>query len=111
MAFEKAPTAILPGYASDGTHITIPIAALDGLTAPACDAATGDWRAIVLALCSTAFRYYKDLPVADRPQAFKAYPPTRVPVNSGALEGTFKETFEFDFYNSWETPDIAEEPT
>ena len=46
-----APTVFFPGYASDGTNITIPIASLPGLTADEAAADTGDgtevYRAIV----------------------------------------------------------------
>lgn len=110
MAFNKSPTTLWPSYSSDGTNITIPIAALDGLTAAEADAVTGDWRSIVLAFCATAYRYYSELATADRPTAFVASPPTQYPVTSGDLAGTFKATYSFEFYNVYCTPNVADEP-
>jgi|APFre7841882724_1041349.scaffolds.fasta_scaffold07424_1 hypothetical protein len=110
MAFNPAPTSIWPSYTSDGTNITIPIAALDGLTAAEAHATTGDWRSIMLALCSTAYRHYSDLLAADRPAMFSASMPTISPVTSGTLAGTFRTTYAFVFNNEYCVPDVADEP-
>jgi len=110
MAFVKAPTSLWPSYTSDGTNITIPIAALDGLTAAEAHTSTGDWRSIMLSICSTAYRHYSELATADKPTMFIASMPTITPVSSGTLAGTFKTTFSFAFNNEWCTPDVADEP-
>jgi hypothetical protein len=110
MAFNKAPTAIFPGYSSDGTDITIPIADLDGLTAAEANATTGDWREIIYAICVTAFKHYNDLATADKPVAFIASPPSRYAVTSGDLSGTFRESFTFQFYNEYAEGDVVDEP-
>lgn len=110
MAFNKAPTELFAGYSSDGTNITIPIADILGLTAAEAHATTGDWRSIFLSLCATAFTHYNDLVEEDRPTAFVASPPTQYPVTSGDLEGTFKQTYAFVFYNTFSMPDVADEP-
>jgi hypothetical protein len=47
VTFTRVPSDLFPGYESDGTDITIPIADLIGLTAEEADAVTGDWRKIV----------------------------------------------------------------
>ena len=110
MAFVKAPTSLWPSYSSDGTNITIPIAALDGLTAAEAHTSTGDWRSIMLAMCSTAYRHYSELATANKPQMFSASMPTISPVTSGTLAGTFRTTYSFVFNNEWCTPDVADEP-
>lgn len=111
MAFNKAPTAMWSGYSSDGTNITIPIAALPGLTSDEANASTGDWRNIVLALVSKAYDYYASLPAADRPAAFVPAPPTTYPVSSGDLEGTFRTVYQLTFYCDYATPNVADEPS
>lgn len=67
MAFNIAPTTIFPGYTSDGTEITIPIAALDGLTAAEANATTGDVREVLRSILLTANNAIIALPSADKP--------------------------------------------
>ena len=110
MAFVKAPTSLWPSYTSDGTNITIPIAALDGLTAAEADTTTGDWRSIMLSVSSTAYRHYSELATANKPTMFTALMPTVTPISSGTLAGTFKTTYSFIFNNEYCTPDVADEP-
>lgn len=110
MAFNKAPTTIWPSYTSDGTDITIPIAALDGLTAAEAHTTTGDWRSIMLAIVSTAYRYYSELADADKPTALTMSQPTITAVSTGSFAGTYRTGYSFSFYNEYATPDIADEP-
>lgn len=110
MAFNKAPTSIWPSYSSDGTNITIPIAALDGLTAAEANASTGDWREIALAFSHTLYRHYYGLAAADRPDGFVTTPPRHIPITSGDFEGGFRITYSLDFYTSGCTPDMMDEP-
>jgi hypothetical protein len=110
MAFNGAPTQLFPGYSSDGTNITIPIADIEGLTAAEANSTTGDWREIFYGLCTTVFIHYNGLVAADKPQAFKANPPSRYAVESGALSGTFRETFQFQFWNEYAYGDVVDEP-
>lgn len=110
MAFNPAPTSLWPGYTSDGTNITIPIASLDGLTAAEAHTTTGDLRSIMLAFCSTGYRHYSELATADKPAMFTASMPTISPVTSGTLAGTFRTTYSFVFNNEYCTPDVADEP-
>lgn len=110
MAFNKAPTTLFPGYTSDGTNLTIPIAALDGLTAAEANTTTGDWRSIVLSLCTTVYRHYYALASADRPTAFTTRPPTTIPISSGSFEGSIKLVYSFDFYSTMCPPDVVDEP-
>lgn len=110
MAFNKAPTSLWPSYSSDGTNITIPIAAIDGLTSAEANTTTGDWRSIMLSLMSTLYRHYAALAAADKPKALIPAAPTVYPVTSGTLSGTFKTTYTVEFYNTYTTPNVADEP-
>lgn len=49
------PTQIFPGYTSDGTNITIPIASLPKLTAAAANATTGDGADVLWAIVDQAY--------------------------------------------------------
>ena len=110
MAFIKAPTALFPGYTSDGTYITIPIAAITGLTAAEAHATSGDWRNVLLSICYTALAHYDSLPTEDRPQAFSADMPTVGRVRTGALAGSLRQVYQFEFYNELPTTDVVDEP-
>lgn len=111
MAVDLTPSALFgASYSSDGTNITIPISAIQGLTAGEAHATTGDWREIFYGMNVTAFLHYINLPVADRPQGYKTTPPTRYAVESGALSGTFRETFQHQFWNEYAYGDVVDEP-
>ena len=110
MAFNKAPTALFPGYTSDGTNITIPIAALAGLTSAEAHTTTGDWRQIVLAMLSTLYSHYSGLETANKPQAVVVASPTVSPITSGTLSGTFKTVYQVTCYNEYSVPNVASEP-
>ena len=111
MAFVDTPTLLWPSYSSNGTNITIPIAALDGLTAAEADTTTGDWRSIMLSIISTAYRYYDSLATEDKPTALTMAQPTISAITSGTFAGTFRTTYSFTLYNEYSTPDVADEPT
>jgi hypothetical protein len=110
MAFNPAPTSLWPSYSSDGTSLTISLAALPGLTSAEANATTGDWRNVLLAIVSSAYAHYAGLTDADVPQALKLDPPQMYPVTSGPLEGTFRTTYAMQFYCEYAVPNVAEEP-
>ena len=111
MAFNDAPTTIWPSYTSDGTNITIPIAALDGLTAGLAHTSTGDWRAIVLAFQQTVFRHYNALAAENRPLAVVPKAPSQFAMSSGSFVGQTRITYSIEFYSPFGTPSVAAEPT
>lgn len=110
MAFNPAPTSIWPSYTSDGTNITIPIAALDGLTAAQANATTGDWRAIAVSFADTLQRHYFELADADKPTALIVMTPFPQAVTSGDFAGTYRTQYQMTCYGTVATPTIADEP-
>lgn len=98
MAFNPAPTSIWPSYSSDGTNITIPIAALNGLTSAEAHATTGSWLAIMQSLMVTQWEYYNSLATAAKPTAYVPAKPTQVFQNVGAWADYQKVTFMIDMY-------------
>ena len=110
MAFVDTPTLLWPDYTSNGTSITIPIAALDGLTAAEAHTDTGDWRSIMLSLIATAHRYYDELITADKPVAFVASDPTVQYTTSGTFAGSYRTTYTFTLYTDFAVPNMADEP-
>lgn len=68
MAFDKSINALFSGATSDGTDLTIPIAAITGLQSSDVDATTGDWRELVFNILNHVNSYYYSLDIADRPQ-------------------------------------------
>ena len=111
MAVDLTPSALFgAGYSSDGTNITIPISDIQGLTVGEAHATTGNWIEIFYGMCVSAFVHYIELSTADRPTAFKVSPPSRYAVESGALSGTFRETFQFQFWTEYAYGDVVDEP-
>jgi hypothetical protein len=111
MAFDKSPSALFPNYSSNGTNITIPLADIEGLTAAEAHTTSGDWRNIFLSICHTALQHYDSLATADKPQAFTADMPTVGRVRTGALAGSLRQVYSFEFYNELPITDVADEPT
>jgi hypothetical protein len=67
MAFNPAPTQLIPSISEDGTTLSFPLASVPGLTAANCDATTGDWRDIVLFFVENVFNHYAGLAAANKP--------------------------------------------
>jgi hypothetical protein len=67
MAFNKSIAHWIPGFSSDGTDITIPIASLTELTAGEVDATTGDIRRFLFALHAQLASIWDATAAADRP--------------------------------------------
>lgn len=69
--FNKTPTNVLSGYSSNGTNMTIPIAAVTGLSTAEAHTTTGDSRSILTAILDTFYLNLKALPAEDRPTKLK----------------------------------------
>lgn len=73
LTFLFAPTKIWPGFTSDGTSITIPIAELGGqLTAAEASMTAGDWREVLMALLLSVNTFHKAMPASNRPRTFQS---------------------------------------
>ena len=111
MAFNPAPTALWTGYTYADDKLSIPLAALDGLTADEANATTGDWRAIAQALQVTLYNHYNGLAAADKPTALVVSTPSVQAVTSGDFSGTVKATYSTSFYLNFDGAVVADEPS
>ena len=68
MALDKTPTAWIPGYSSNGTTISLPIASFPELTAAEAHTSTGDIRKILFAVIAKLHQDAAALAAADKPQ-------------------------------------------
>jgi len=67
MAFDPAPSTWLASWSEDGTDITVPIATFPEMTSGEADAATGDIRKVVYAICEALFQQMLVTASPDRP--------------------------------------------
>ena len=95
-------------YDSGTDTISIPLSSLFELTAGQADPATGDWRAIVLALLNTMWDAYIELD--DPPRAIQlSYSPGYV-MTGGALANTVKTEYSATTYLTFPEKYLADEP-
>ena len=105
-----APPDMIFGWTYDsGTDtISIPLSSLFELTAGQADPVTGDWRAVVLALCNTMWDAYIELD--DPPDAIQlSYSPGYV-MNAGAMANTVKTEYTAVTYLTFPEKYLADEP-
>ncbi len=103
------PSAMFSGYTSDGTNLTIPIASLNGLTASAAAASTGDARQVALSLVDSVFEYYNEL--TTRPTAMVVKDQGRRTQLSGNFQDYSKDTYQFVFYTVRPEGTVTDEPS
>jgi hypothetical protein len=103
-AYRISPEQAIPGYSSDGTSITMPIASLIGLTAAEADVVTGDWREILQAILLRAIEYQQTWVWSDRPVTYRIFGH-----NQYARE-TLDRSFAVTFFTNMGEPDVAPEP-
>lgn len=94
MAFNDTPTAWLPGYTSNGTTISIPIATFPELTVDEAHATTGDIRRILFAIADKMFKTYNALPESDRPARVEMFKSASIDVNTNVLTNSYTQTYE-----------------
>ena len=100
------PTALFPGYTSDGTSVTIPLAALGGLSAAEADAATGDGRKVAFELAKNMHEKIQAMAPEVRPTQFITSEST--PTGQGPNEVRKSYTLTFDVNIA--SVDVADEP-
>jgi len=111
MAFNAAPTSLFTGYTDTGTAMTIPHTALGAnFDAADADAATGDWRAIMLALFHTLSNHWQGLADADRPSGFVVGSVSQTQQTTGDFAGKWRIEYRFTVYADLPLPNIADEP-
>jgi hypothetical protein len=103
-AYRTSPEQVIPGYSSDGTSITLPIASLIGLTAAEADAVTGDWREILQAILLRAVEYHRSWTWHQQPRAYS-------PFGMNLLNRrTFDRRFSITFHVDMGEANVAPEP-
>lgn len=92
------PTQLFPGYTSDGTSITIPLAALAGLTAAEANAGTGNGMEVLRQIIEAAQTRVSALTPETRPTRSaitKAQP--QIAVGTGIPSGTLRQAYTVSF--------------
>lgn len=106
MAFDKTPTTWLPSWSENGTDITVPIASFPELTAGEADAATGDIRKILFALCEKIWAVWNALATGDKS--------TKMTVNRSSFvnetTGLITRTYTFQFVTATSGEEVEDEP-
>jgi len=108
MAFVKTPTTWIPGWSENGTDITITTlsTAFPQLTAAEADAATGDIRKILFAICEKIWTVWNALATADKA--------TKMTVNRSSFvnetTGLITRTYTFQFVTATTGEEVEAEP-
>lgn len=92
------PTQLFPGYTSDGTTITIPLADLAGLTAAEANPATGNGMEVLRTIIAKAEAQLLALTPTARPTRStltKAVP--TIAVGQGIEPGTLRQSYTATF--------------
>lgn len=92
------PTQLFPGYTSDGTSITIPLAALSGLTVAEANAATGNGMEVLRQIIENAQTRVTALTPESKPARStltKAQP--QIAVGTGIPAGTLRQSYTATF--------------
>lgn len=93
MAMNLAPGHWLDGYSADSNEITIPLAALPGLSSAEADASTGDIRKVARAIIAALHAAYIDEAEADRPTQMQLSRYTNVDENNNTTTRTYQARF------------------
>lgn len=89
----------------DGTNITVPIATFPELNATELDAATGDIRKVLYAICEKVWSRWNALLSADRPNKMTITKSSSVDTTTGIITNVYTFTFK----NSITAQDVAAE--
>lgn len=93
MAMNLAPGHWLEGYTADSSGITIPLAALPGLSAAEAHASTGDIRKVARALLAALHGAYIGEAEEDRPQRMEISRSTYVDDSADTTTRTYQARF------------------
>ena len=98
------PFLIWPGYSSDGTSLTIPIAELPGLSVVEADAVTGDWREILQTIFRSSWQHESQ--ITD----WFSKPDTYMIFTKDFYNSTIDSYFQIKFITDMGEPNVAPEP-
>ena len=92
------PAQMFPGYSSDGTAITIPLADLEGLTAAETDPTTGNAMEVLRALVEKMQMRINELTPAARPtRATLTKDAPVIATGTGISPGTLRQGYRLTF--------------
>lgn len=92
------PTQLFPGYTSDGTVITIPLADLTGLTTAEANAATGNAMEVLRTIIDKAQAQLAVLTPETRPtRASLTKGQPQIAVGANVVSGTLRQTYTVSF--------------
>lgn len=106
MAMNLSPGHWLPGYSADNTGITIPLAALPGLSAAEANATGGDVRKVARALMAALHAAWSAEAAEDRPARMTLARSTYVDDDADTTTRTYTARFEVQVGEE----EVAEEP-
>lgn len=93
MAQNLSPSHWLPGYSADSSAVTVPLAALPGLSAAEAHATTGDIRKVARAVLAALWAAWLGEETADRPQRMQLSRGTSVDDLTETTTRTYTATF------------------
>lgn len=96
MAYSKTPTAHWSGYSSDGTNMTLPLAAFPQISTAEAHTSTGDHRNILYGILHQAYADYNAAETADKPTKMTVRKSTSVNDATGVTTVTFSLEFKMD---------------
>ena len=88
------PTNIFSGYSADSTAITIPLAALPGLTTAEAHATTGDARELFRIIIEKYFSAIEGMQLANRPVSMSISRGNLNGLSSSTISRTYSITFK-----------------
>lgn len=94
MAFNPSNSHWIPGYTSDGTNITIPIADIPGLTAPEAHTTTGDVRKLLYHLLELLNAAWAAEDSANLPAEWQQVKGQALNPSTGQITATYSHTFK-----------------
>lgn len=88
------PTNVFSGYTADGNGLTIPFAAIPGLTSAEAHPTTGDAREVIRLILEKYFTVIQALPVAERPVSMSITRGSLVGLDSVTVRRSYQLSFD-----------------
>jgi hypothetical protein len=107
MAFNKAPSHWISGYTFDGTNLSIPLAALTGLSSGSANATTGDIREIIQKFQEAMWQKWVSEGSGNTPVEMTLFAPV---VSTNSTTSVVTRTYQAQYLGTTGTFSIASEP-